>query len=119
MTRHRIPQVIDDQLHLLDDTVGSMPAILVGSADWYSWLNEATVPSFAFRSLQGTLTARREQQHGNSYWYAYRTQHGHLHKAYLGKPEELTHERLTDAAVALNADAAPIGRKLLPQTPPD
>jgi len=101
MVRHRIPQVIDDQLNLLNDTDGPPCAILVGSAAWYTWLNDTAVQSFAFRSDQGTLTARRERQHGYWYWYAYRTQHGYLHKAYLGKSEELTHLRLHEVAATL------------------
>src|SRR2546421_10354416 len=104
MVRHRIPHVIDDQLNLLDDTDSSLSsAILVGSAAWYAWLNDAA-RSFAFRSDRGTLTAQREQQHGHWYWYAYRTRYGQLHKAYLGKPEELTRERLYDVAAALDTN---------------
>ncbi len=101
MARHRIPQVIDDTLILLDDANASLPSILVGSAGWYAWLNDAATRSFAYHSASGTLTARRERQHGHSYWYAYRSQHGDLHKAYLGKAEELTSARLHDAAVVL------------------
>jgi hypothetical protein len=56
---------------------------------------------------------------GSAAWYAYRTQHGQLHKAYLGKPEELTRERLNKVAAALGADATPIARGASPQTPPD
>src|SRR3989475_9936488 len=101
MARHRIPQVIDDTLILLDDANASLPSILVGSAGWYAWLNDAATRSFAYHSASGTLTARRERQHGHWYWYAYRSQHGDLHKAYLGKAEELTSARLHDAAVVL------------------
>jgi len=59
MARHRIPQVIDDTLILLDDAGASLPSILVGSAGWYAWLNEAATRSFAYHSASGTLTARR------------------------------------------------------------
>jgi LuxR family maltose regulon positive regulatory protein len=100
MARHRIPQVIDDKLILLEAD-GSLPSILVGSAGWYAWLNDATTRSFAFHSPQGVLTARRERRHGTWYWYAYRSQHGHLSKAYLGKSEELTTERLHNVAAML------------------
>ena len=112
MVRHRIPQVIDDQLNLLNDTDGPPCAILVGSAAWYTWLNDTAVQSFAFRSDQGTLTARRERQHGYWYWYAYRTQHGYLHKAYLGKSEELTHLRLHEVAATLVTDRVAQHQKL-------
>jgi LuxR family transcriptional regulator, maltose regulon positive regulatory protein len=101
MARHPIPQVIDDLLTPLDASGVSLSAVSVGSAAWYRWLNEAATRSFAFHSPQGTLTARRERRQGTWYWYAYRTQHGHLRKAYLGKSEELTLTRLNDVATML------------------
>jgi len=101
MARHPIPQVIDDHLTPLDVTGEAMPAIMVGSAGWYAWLNDATTRSFAFHSPQGVLTARRERRHGTWYWYAYRSQLGQLSKAYLGKSEELTTERLHNVAAML------------------
>jgi LuxR family maltose regulon positive regulatory protein len=119
MARQRIPQVIDDHLQQVDLSDGSLPAIVVGSGAWYAWLNDEATRSFAYRSAQGTLTARRERQNGRGYWYAYRTQRGQLHKAYLGKPEELTRKRLNEVAAALEADSAPIGRGALPQASSD
>jgi LuxR family maltose regulon positive regulatory protein len=119
MARRRIPQVIDGHLQQIDTTDGSLPAIVVGSAAWYAWLKGEATQSFAYRSTLGSLTARRERLHGKGYWYAYRTQHGQLHKAYLGKPEELTRERLNKVAAALGADSTPIARGASPQTPPD
>src|SRR6266581_1285555 len=107
MARHRIPQVIDDKLILLDAD-SNLPSILVGSAGWYVWLNDAATRSFAYHSVGGTLTARREQQHGHWYWYAYRSQHGDLHKAYLGKSEELTSTRLHDVAAVLTGGTVAI-----------
>jgi LuxR family maltose regulon positive regulatory protein len=101
MARHPIPKVIDDHLTPLDVTGEAVPAIMIGSAGWYAWLNDATTRSFAFHSPQGILTARRERRHGTWYWYAYRSQHGHLSKAYLGKSEELTTERLHNVAAVL------------------
>jgi LuxR family transcriptional regulator, maltose regulon positive regulatory protein len=107
MARHRIPQVIDDKLILLE-AGGSLPSILVGSAGWYAWLNDAATRSFAYHSADGTLTARRERQHDHWYWYAYRSQHGDLHKAYLGKAEELTSTRLHDVAAVLTGGTVAI-----------
>ena len=104
MARHPIPQVIDDQLTPLDITGGSLPTIQVGSADWYAWLNEAAARSFAYHSAQGFLTARRERRKGAWYWYAYRTRNGQLHKAYLGKAEELTSIRLNHVAAMLSVE---------------
>jgi LuxR family maltose regulon positive regulatory protein len=104
MARRRIPRVIDDYLQPLDEIDGRQPPILLDSPAWYSWLDSEAAQSFAFRSSQVTLTVRREQQHGNWYWYAYRTQQGQLRKAYLGKPEKLTRQRLDDVAATLAAD---------------
>src|SRR5437588_4267699 len=104
MARQRIPQVVDGHLQLVD---GFRPPILFGSTAWYGWLKEEAAKSFAFRSAQGALTVRREQSHGNWYWYAYRTQQGQLHKAYLGKLEELTPERLHDVAATLVVNTQP------------
>src|SRR5215471_5401477 len=101
MARHPIPKVIDDHLTPLDVTGEAMPAIMVGSSGWYAWINDATTRSFAFHSPQGVLTARRERRHGTWYWYAYRSQQGHLSKAYLGKSEELTTKRLHNVAAML------------------
>jgi LuxR family transcriptional regulator, maltose regulon positive regulatory protein len=106
MARHAISRVIDDRLILSESANRSFPAIQVGSEAWYAWLNEPDTRSFAFHSAQGTLTARREHSHGSWYWYAYRSQNGHLHKAYLGKSEELTLVRLHAAATVLSAEKA-------------
>jgi len=106
MARHAIPQVIDDRLIPSESAHQSSPAIQVGSEAWYAWLREPATRSFAFHSLQGTLTARREHNHGSWYWYAYRTRKGHLYKTYLGKSEELTLVRLQEAAHLLSAERA-------------
>src|SRR5215472_3641713 len=106
MARHPIPQVVNDQLTPFDAAGRPLPAIQVGSADWHEWLSNAATRSFAYHSAYGILTARRERRHGTWYWYAYRTQHGRLHKAYLGKSEELTPARLKDVATMMSAGAA-------------
>jgi predicted ATPase/DNA-binding CsgD family transcriptional regulator len=67
----------------------------VGTADWYAWLQTATL--FRVRSPFGTFTMRREQpsqKHGAWYWRAYRKRDGKLHRVYVGKVEEVTPERL-------------------------
>src|SRR5260370_23968680 len=106
MARHPISRVIDDHLIPPDSTNSSFPAIQVGSEAWYAWLSQPATRSFAFHSPQGTLTARREHRHGTWYWYAYRSQDGHLHKAYLGKSQELTPARLQEVATLLSAAKA-------------
>src|SRR5215831_1451057 len=106
MARHPIPGVIDDRLVLTESAKHSLPVIEVGSKAWYTWLTEPTTRSFAFHSSYGTMTARREHIRSTWYWYAYRSQNGRLHKAYLGKSEELTLERLHAAATVLSAENA-------------
>jgi LuxR family maltose regulon positive regulatory protein len=106
MARHAIPLVIDDRLVSTESAKQSLPNIEVGSKAWYTWLAEPATHSFAFHSPHGTLTARREHIHNTWYWYAYRSLNGRLHKAYLGKSEELTLVRLHAAASVLSAEKA-------------
>jgi ATP/maltotriose-dependent transcriptional regulator MalT/class 3 adenylate cyclase len=74
--------------------------ILVGTSAWFAWLETAT--AFAFTSQHGSFTARKERRaRGGWYWKAYRTRHGTLRRAYLGKAPELTLDRLNQAAVSL------------------
>src|SRR5689334_11979629 len=82
--------------------------ITVGSAAWFSWLEEAT--AFTFTSASGSFTARKERRsRGGWYWQASRTANRVLHKAYLGKRENLTLERLTRAAMTLATASAGAG----------
>lgn len=52
---------MDDLLTPLDASGAGLPAIPVGSTDWYRWLNEPATRSFAFSSPKGTFTARNER----------------------------------------------------------
>jgi len=77
----------------------------VETPEWYAWLT--TVSTFAFSSNSGTFTARKEQVgnlRGGWYWKAYRKRGGKLHRAYLGKSEELTLARLNEVAAILVGD---------------
>ncbi len=74
--------------------------IQVGSAAWYSWLEEA----LTFRYQHGTLSfsARCERfQRGGRYWRAYRRVAGKLRRSYLGRSEDLSVEKLHHAAIQL------------------
>ncbi|MCB0101583.1 MAG: hypothetical protein H6635_04315 [Anaerolineales bacterium] len=83
--------------------------ILVGSLLWFEWLTKAV--KFSFKNPSGGFVAQHELRRNTSYWYAYKRRDGKLYKAYLGKTEELTLERLQQIAATLNgepqADAAP------------
>jgi predicted ATPase/DNA-binding CsgD family transcriptional regulator len=74
--------------------------IRVGTPAWFAWLEE--VSTFAFIGRSGTFTARKEPKpNGGAYWRAYRKRNGKLHRAYLGKSEDITLERLNAIAVVL------------------
>ena len=100
---------------------GQSVQVTVDTAGWYSWLETAS--TFTFRSEHGSFTARKERagnKRGGTYWRAYRKRHGKLHRAYLGKSQELTLERLQKVAAVLAGqgpaeDATPTRRAVSPQ----
>src|SRR4051812_49181132 len=96
----RTPYVADGMLYVPE--LGGRPEIEVGSASWADWLTDPATRSFSFRGSSGRYTARKEHRsRGGEYWVAYRKRGGKLHKAYLGKAQDLTLARLTDVAAAL------------------
>ncbi len=89
---------------------GQTQEILLGTAEWYAWLDSAA--TFTFRSASGTFTARKERsgnQRGGWYWKAYRKRRGKLFSVYLGKSETITGERLQAVAASLNRENHPAG----------
>src|SRR5258708_17617031 len=104
------PIILDDTLTYQQDN--STAQMMVGSASWYAWLETAS--TFTFRSVEGNFTARKERagnRRGEPYWRAYRKRGGKLHRAYLGKSEELTLERVRAIAAVLasqNAGGSPL-----------
>ena len=100
---HSTPLVRFDTLRYQQN--GLQHNLKVGTPEWYSWLNN--FPTFAFSSTYGSFTARKEiagNRRGGSYWKAYRTRNGKLHRAYLGKSEALTLERLNEIAFVLSGE---------------
>ena len=93
-----IPRVFAGKL---TDTDAGL-SIDVGSPEWTSWLQEANTRSFAFRGDAGVYTARKETQGSRSYWYAYRRREGKVRKAYIGKSEAVSAERLEQVAISLS-----------------
>jgi predicted ATPase/DNA-binding CsgD family transcriptional regulator/tetratricopeptide (TPR) repeat protein len=94
------PIILDETLTYQRD--GSTVQMTVGSSSWYAWLE--TTSTFTFRSAQGHFNARKEQagnRRGGTYWRAYRKRGGKLIRAYLGKSEDLSLERLRSIATAL------------------
>jgi LuxR family maltose regulon positive regulatory protein len=96
----RTPYVADGVLHVAGLRGG--PELQVDSTSWAAWLTDPATRSFSFQSPSGKYTARKEyRSRGGEYWVAYRKRDGKLHKAYLGKAQDVTLERLEDVAAAL------------------
>lgn len=89
---HTTPHVKSGILTLEDKT--RQQSITVGSAAWWHWLENAATRTFYFAHGSSTFTARCEDKNGRRYWYAYRKHHGKLHKAYLGKTNDLSNTHL-------------------------
>src|ERR671917_323394 len=104
----RTPYVADGVLHV--PGLRGSPEIKVGSASWAAWLTDPATRSFSFQSSSGRYTARKEHRsRGGEYWVAYRKRGGKLHKAYLGKAEDVTLARMEDVA----AEMVDRGRKVV------
>ncbi len=103
MPHKPLPVVSDHLLHVADKEADEHTPVVVGSERWYSWLAEEQNGSFSFRNAVGTFTVRRERKRHGKYWYIYRKSGGRLRKAYLGKAEEVTLERLGQVAATLVA----------------
>ncbi|TAK26907.1 MAG: hypothetical protein EPO21_24540 [Chloroflexota bacterium] len=100
----RDPEVQADVLIWHDR--GERLLITVGTPAWYTWLD--TNARFSFASPQGRFTAYKERrERGGWYWKAYRWRAGKLHRAYLGKTEQLTLERLDEIAAILASCGTP------------
>jgi predicted ATPase/DNA-binding CsgD family transcriptional regulator len=101
MPHRPLPMVSDHLLHIPNQETNEHSPVVVDSRNWYSWLTEELNISFSFRNALGTFTVRRERKRHGWYWYIYRKSGGKLRKAYLGKAEEVTFERLSLAAATL------------------
>src|SRR5690348_5577095 len=93
-----IPIIREGFLHPESTEDTSPTPISIGTAAWYSWLEQHA--SFTYETPRATFTARKEQRPGGWYWYAYRRSQGKLHSRYLGKSAEMTLQRLDEAAAA-------------------
>ena len=101
MARRSLPLVSEDRLSLLDEAGNRLTSVVVGSNAWYTWLAAEQNRSFSFRNHLGLFTVRCERKRHDWYWYVYRKRGGKLRKAYLGKTEEVTLERLNAVAATL------------------
>jgi predicted ATPase/DNA-binding CsgD family transcriptional regulator len=104
-----IPTVREGFLHQESTVDTSTTPLSIGTAVWYSWLDQHT--SFTYETAHMTFTARKEQRPGGWYWYAYRRSQGKLHSRYLGKSAELTLQRLDETAAAFERGGEPVEDK--------
>ncbi len=103
-----LPLVSGNKLFLSGKPEDLSTSIVAESEDWYTWLLAEQNQAFTFQCTLGTFTAHRERKRRCWYLYDYRKQAGEQHKAYLGKAEKVTLERLKEAAAVLvpNGDKA-------------
>lgn len=99
---YRTPTVRDGFLQDLAINENTSDTLVVGSAEWFAWLEQHC--SFRFETDSTAFTARKEQRPGGWYWYAYRRKQGKLYNTYIGKLEELTLDRLTSVAEIFDCD---------------
>ena len=100
-----LPTVTGKTLHYQEQ--GRERVVLVGTPDWYAWLQNER--AFTFRASSAQVTVRKEQasnRRGGWYWKAYYRRAGKLCSAYLGKSERLSLERLQEMAVVLEDPGA-------------
>ena len=79
-----LPTVTGKTLHYQEQ--GRERVVLVGTPDWYAWLQHAR--AFTFRASSAQVTVRKEQasnRRGGWYWKAYYRRAGKLCSTYLGK----------------------------------
>src|SRR5438132_14258671 len=70
------------------------------------WLDGHT--AFAFEGQAGRISVLKEARRGGTgYWYAYRTQHRHTRKRYLGRTAQVTFARLEQEAKVLDSSPSP------------
>ena len=89
-----IPRVSGDRLFW---TEYESDPIILGTSEWYSWLEQHD--SFMFVDVEGSFTARKSiVRTGGSYWKAYSKRQGKLYRIHLGYSDKLTLEKLQVAA---------------------
>lgn len=92
---------------ILFGTDGSRICEVGNKTGWLDWLRDDRHRSFRFEAAGGfncsVLKEKRKTRSGElrDYWYAHRHVLGKLKRVYMGKPERLTIQALTAAAVRL------------------
>jgi LuxR family transcriptional regulator, maltose regulon positive regulatory protein len=92
--RSTIPNVMGERLYR---TETESDPIVLGTTEWYDWLEQHT--AFSFVAAVGTFTARKSILHtGRSYWIADCTRQDKPSRIYLGHSNTLTLEKLKATA---------------------
>lgn len=87
---------------------GAERRILVGSSEWFTWLE--TAPRFSiqvilYQPIRRTITVTMrasKRKRGGRYWSAFgKDGNGRLHNVYVGMAEKLTFERIRSAATGV------------------
>src|SRR6187402_2567448 len=99
MKKSSKPLVRNEVLIAAGSQPGSSTLIVIGSPEWYSWLSHNDL--FVYNGSEFHFTARREIRRGKPFWYAYLRHAGVLNKAYLGKSDELSLDRLEQIGAQL------------------
>lgn len=76
-------------------------AIEVGSDAWYEWLEQDITFYVAIPGNSFTARCERRGPAQSPFWYAFRHVGRKQHKLYLGKPSDLSLERLVKIAQVL------------------
>jgi hypothetical protein len=86
----RTPSVVAETLSFQKNEI--IQIITVGTAEWFAWLESATV--FTYCEGGAIFTAQKRARKGRYYWYAYAKRDGRLQSTYLGRVTDITTERL-------------------------
>ena len=108
-----LPTVTGKTLHYQEQ--GRERVVLIGTPDWFAWLQHAR--AFTFRASSAQVTVRKEQasnRRGGWYWKAYYRRAGKLCSTYLGKSERLSLERLQGVAAVVGGSGAVDNALLVP-----
>jgi hypothetical protein len=87
---HKTPSIVGDTLSIRKGEI--VQTIVVGTTEWFRWLETATV--FTYYEDGATFTAQKRTRKGRYYWYAYAKRAGRLQTIYLGRAPDLLIERL-------------------------
>ena len=67
---------------------------MIGSKDYFDWLEGRGNTSFHVETYLYDYTLRREKRRKKFYWYAYKKLNDILYKVYAGQSDKLTKEML-------------------------